>query len=228
MKTNTDRPKRTIKSYASRIRMTPKQKAALQSYWTEFGVEFAQEQLQLTDLFHNQAPVILEIGFGLGSCLVELAKRHPQINFIGIEVYLAGIGATLAAINEHNLQNVRLMRADAVQVLQQMIPPESLAAILLFFPDPWPKRRHHKRRIVQADFVELVHSKLIAGGYFHLATDVLDYAIHMDEVVKSSPGFHNYQKDMSNQAFLGRPRSKFELRAIRKDILITDLVFLKK
>lgn len=225
---DSNRPKRTIKSFASRVRLTPKQKLALAAHRSQFVVNNQGDGVKFIDIFERPAPTIIEIGFGMGNCLIELAQNYPDINFVGIEVYLAGLGATLATINELGLKNIKLYQGDAVEILKHQIPPESLAAVLLFFPDPWPKRRHHKRRIVQPDFVDIVDRCLLPGGYFHLATDVADYANHMAQVVNSHVRFHTYQTDVHDLVFLGRPKSKFELRAKRKDCVITDLVFVKQ
>lgn len=225
---DSNRPKRTIKSFASRVRLTPKQKLALTTHRSQFVINNQEDGVKFRGIFERQAPTVIEIGFGMGNCLVELAQNNPQVNFIGIEVYLAGIGATLAAIDELGLKNIKLYQGDAVEILKHQIPDESLTAVLLFFPDPWPKRKHHKRRIVQPDFVDTVHRCLLPGGYFHLATDVADYANHMAQVVNSHHQFHNYQNDVHDLPFLGRPKSKFELRAKRKDCAITDLVFVKQ
>lgn len=223
-----NRPKRTVKSFASRVRLTPKQKLALATYRPHFVVNNQENEVRFAELFEKSAPTVIEIGFGMGNCLIELAQSHPEINFIGIEVYLAGIGATLAAINELGLKNIKLFQGDAFEILKNQIPPDSLMAVLLFFPDPWPKRKHHKRRIVQPDFVDRVHGCLLPGGYFHLATDVADYANHMAQVVNSHLQFHNFKKDSHDLEYLGRPKSKFESRAKRKDCDITDLVFVKQ
>lgn len=223
-----NRPLRTVKSFVKRARVTPKQQHALDFYWPLYGIEPNEGAIDYPFLFNRQAPTILEIGFGMGISLIELARTHPEFNFIGIEVHVAGIGATLAAINELKLTNLLLLNGDAVPYLEKYLPKSSLAGVLLFFPDPWPKTRHHKRRIVQPKFVELVYSVLANQGYFHLATDVADYAEHMRRVVKCHPGFHNTNQGSEIGIKVQRPSSKFELRAKRKGDAITDLVFIKQ
>lgn len=225
--TTFERPRRNIKSYVCRSRMTNKQRLAIEDFWPEFGIDNVTEALDLSKVFMRNAPVILEIGFGMGDSLIQLAKSYPEVNFMGIDVHRSGIGAALIALQEQGLTNVKIFCADAIEILEKCFYPETFAAILLFFPDPWPKRRHHKRRIVQSPFVELVHSRLQSGGYFHLATDVTDYANHMLEVVKSHPGFHNRKYREIQFSYLDRPKTKFELRGEDQGNLITDLVFIK-
>jgi tRNA (guanine-N7-)-methyltransferase len=221
-------PLRTVKSYVCRARVTQKQRKALDNYWPVFGVESTDQVIDFKNLFNRTAPTMLEIGFGMGKSLLEFAKSNPEINFIGIDVHMAGIGAVLSEINDHHLTNIRLFKKDAIHILQNCISNESLDAVLLFFPDPWPKKRHQKRRIVQPNFVNLVHSKLQPGAYFHLATDIEEYAEQMIEVVNCHGGFHNHKDQIVESRHLIRPKTKFELRGERKGHTISDLVYLKR
>ena len=208
------RPLRRIRSFVRRQgRLTKGQQLALDQYWPEMGVEFQPEPLDLTGLFGRDAPVVLEIGFGMGASLVTMAQNNPQQNFLGIEVHAPGVGACLASAKEANVENLRVMCHDAVEVLEKMIPDNSLRMVQLFFPDPWHKARHNKRRIVQTPFAELVMRKLKLGGVFHMATDWDAYAEHMLEVMNSIDGYKNQSE---TQDYVPRPETrpltKFEQR----------------
>jgi tRNA (guanine-N7-)-methyltransferase len=170
--------------------MTPAQRTAIERRWPTYGLE-GGDLLDLDAVFGRRAARGMEIGFGNGETLVGLAESHPERDYLGVDVYEPGIGRILAAIAEKRLTNVRLLRGDAVDVLRDHIAPASLDTVLLLFPDPWPKKRHHKRRLVQADFVELVASRLEPGGRFHLATDWQDYAEHMLAVLETEDAFVN-------------------------------------
>jgi tRNA (guanine-N7-)-methyltransferase len=229
-KDNNSAKLRTIRSFVRRAgRVTPRQKLALDNLWARYGIEPAAGILNFTQIFGRQAPTALEIGFGNGQTLLSLAARDPQTNFIGIEVHVPGVGALLAGIEEQGLTNIRVLQADAIEVLNHNIPDGSLSAVYLFFPDPWHKKRHHKRRIVQVDFVKLLHRKLIAGGIFHMATDWQEYAEHMLATLESDPNF-------TNQAGIGnysakpdyRPTTKFEQRGERLGHGVWDLIFSSK
>jgi len=181
---------RPIRSFVKRQgRMTPGQKRALNDHWQEYGVDYGDRILDFAELFTRAAPVVLEIGFGNGDNLVAMARRHPQQNFLGIEVHEPGVGACIMKIVEHELRNVRVMRHDAVEVLRHMMADHSLSRVNLFFPDPWHKKRHRKRRIVQRDFVQLLAEKLLPGGIFHVATDWENYAEHIAEVLSNTAEF---------------------------------------
>lgn len=218
--------KREIRSYVLRSRMTSLQITSLEQYWSLYGVDLDNQMLNFSSLFNRDASVIIEIGFGMGSSLITMAKMYPEINFLGIEVHKPGIGALLAKIVENKLSNVRVIADNAVKVLQQAIPDNSLLGVLVFFPDPWPKRRHHKRRLVQAEFVQAVENKLQPGGYLHLATDVIGYANHMAAIVSSQANLTIINKNKSGD-LLTRPKTKFEQRGERLEHSITDLCFLK-
>jgi len=221
------RPLRRIRSFVRRQgRLTKGQQLALDQYWPEMGVEFQPEPLNLTRLFGRDAPVVLEIGFGMGASLVTMAQNNPQQNFLGIEVHAPGVGACLASAKEANVENLRVMCHDAVEVLEKMIPDNSLRMVQLFFPDPWHKARHNKRRIVQTPFAELVMRKLKLGGVFHMATDWEAYAEHMLEVMNSIDGYKNQS---ATQDYVPRPETrpltKFEQRGQRLGHGVWDLMF---
>jgi tRNA (guanine-N7-)-methyltransferase len=175
---------RSIRSYVLRAgRITQAQQRALEQHWPRFGVEFQPEVLDLARLFGRAAPCTLEIGFGNGEHLLERALAQPQRNFLGVEVHRPGIGHLLLAAANSGAANLRVIAHDAVEVLREQIAPGSLDEVQLLFPDPWPKKRHHKRRIVQHDFVTLIASRLGDGGRLHLATDWEPYAVEMLQVL---------------------------------------------
>ncbi|MBE5203742.1 tRNA (guanosine(46)-N7)-methyltransferase TrmB [Pectobacterium sp. FL60-S17] len=221
------RPMRRIRSFVRRQgRLTNGQQLALDNYWPVMGMEYQTELVDFNALFGRDAPVVLEIGFGMGASLVTMAAQHPEQNFLGIEVHLPGVGACLAAAQEAGISNLRVMCHDAVDVLMNMIPDGSLSMVQLFFPDPWHKARHNKRRIVQVPFVQLVQSKLKVGGVFHMATDWEPYAQHMLEVMTSVTEYRNLS---NNNEYVERPESrpltKFEARGQRLGHGVWDLMF---
>lgn len=209
-------------------RLTKGQAAAIDENWNEMGVDFSTNVFNLNSLFAKPAPTVLEIGFGMGKSLVEMATNCPDLNFIGIEVHKPGVGACIADAVENNLSNLKVMEHDAVEVLKHCIPDNSLHRLQLYFPDPWHKKRHHKRRIVQPEFVALVRSKLCNGGIFHMATDWEPYAEHMLEVMKTADGFKN---TASSNDFCPRPDyrpvTKFEVRGEKLGHGVWDLLFSK-
>ncbi|MGL9774560.1 MAG: tRNA (guanosine(46)-N7)-methyltransferase TrmB [Sodalis sp. (in: enterobacteria)] len=220
---------RRIRSFVRRQgHLTKGQQHALDTLWPAMGTDYQAQPLDLTALFGRVAPVTLEIGFGMGASLVTMAAAHPEQNFIGIEVHLPGVGACLTSAQEAGVSNLRVMCHDAVEVLEQMIPDASLALVQLYFPDPWHKARHNKRRIIQAPFVELVGRKLAAGGVFHMATDWQPYAEHMLVVVSDAAFFRNLS---STGDYVPRPASrpltKFEQRGQRLGHGVWDLMFAK-
>ncbi|WP_233961788.1 tRNA (guanosine(46)-N7)-methyltransferase TrmB [Pectobacterium versatile] len=221
------RPMRRIRSFVRRQgRLTNGQQLALDNYWPVMGVEYQTEQVDFNALFGRDAPVVLEIGFGMGASLVTMAAQHPEQNFLGIEVHLPGVGACLAAAQEAGISNLRVMCHDAIEVLMNMLPDGSLSMVQLFFPDPWHKARHNKRRIVQVPFVQLVQRKLKVGGVFHMATDWEPYAQHMLEVMTSVTEYRNLS---NNNEYVERPESrpltKFEARGQRLGHGVWDLMF---
>lgn len=219
---------RRIRSFVRREgRLTKGQEKAIEECWPTMGIEFVQQRLDWKEVFGNDNPVVLEIGFGMGASLVEMAKNAPEKNFIGIEVHSPGVGACLASAQEAGVTNLRVMCHDAVEVFEHMIPDNSLTTLQLFFPDPWHKKRHHKRRIVQLGFAEMVRQKLIVGeGIFHMATDWENYAEHMIEVMNEAPGFENIATDGD---FIPRPDerplTKFEARGHRLGHGVWDIKF---
>jgi tRNA (guanine-N7-)-methyltransferase len=220
-------PFRTVRSFVRRQgRITAAQERALAALWPRFGVEPGDAALDLDALFGRQAPRVLEIGFGDGDNLLAMAEANPGTDYLGIEVHRPGVGRLLMHVGEKGLTNVRVMCTDAVEVLNRQIPDDALDAVLLFFPDPWHKKRHHKRRIVQPEFADLVRRKLVMGGRFHMATDWEDYACHMLAVMNAAPGFHN----LSPQGdYVARPDyrilTKFERRGQRLGHGVWDLMF---
>ncbi|WP_337011804.1 tRNA (guanosine(46)-N7)-methyltransferase TrmB [Pantoea sp. AS142] len=221
------RPLRRIRSFVRRQgRLTKGQQQALDTLWPVMGVEYQPEPIDLPALFGREAPVTLEIGFGMGASLVTMAQNTPHQNFLGIEVHAPGVGACLAAAKDADVQNLRVMCHDAVEVLEKMIPDNSLRMVQLFFPDPWHKARHNKRRIVQVPFAELVMRKLKLGGVFHMATDWEAYAEHMLEVMNSIDGYCN-QSEQQNYVPRPetRPLTKFEQRGQRLGHGVWDLMF---
>lgn len=221
------RPMRRIRSFVRRQgRLTKGQQHALDNFWPVMGVEYQPEPVDLVSLFGRDAPVVLEIGFGMGASLVTMAGNNPEQNFLGIEVHSPGVGACLSSAHEANVENLRVMCHDAVDVLDKMIPDNSLRMVQLFFPDPWHKARHNKRRLVQVPFAELVMRKLKLGGVFHMATDWEAYAEHMLEVMSSIAGYKNQSE---TQNYVPRPESrpltKFEQRGQRLGHGVWDLMF---
>jgi tRNA (guanine-N7-)-methyltransferase len=219
--------RREIRSYVMRAgRMTDGQQRGLDDGWPKFGLLLADGMREFDQVFARQAPRTLEIGFGMGQSLLEMAKAAPEQDFIGIEVHRPGVGALLNSLLTENVSNVRVYSCDALDVLKNCVADASLDRLMLFFPDPWHKSRHHKRRIVQPEFAQLVRSKLKVGGVFHLATDWEQYAEHMLEVLNVAPGFRNLSED---QTWVPRPSerpvTKFERRGERLGHGVGDLKF---
>lgn len=219
-------PRRGIRSFVRREgRITPAQKRALAAGWPRYGLD-PDGFVDLGEAFGRDSERVLEIGFGMGDALLQMAQARPDRDFIGIEVYEAGLGRLLSRLMAREVGNVRILRGDAAEVLPRCIENSSLAAVALYFPDPWPKKRHHKRRLVQPAFASLVAAKLTPGGRFLLATDWEDYAEHMLRVLESTP-------QLSNEAGAGcysprsdeRPQTKFERRGERLGHNILDLAF---
>ncbi len=224
---NTER--RTIRSYVLRAgRITEAQKRALAELLPRTGIPFAPQPLDLDAVFGRRAPRVLEIGFGNGDTLVELAAASPGTDFIGVEVHPPGIGHCLIAAEQRGLANVRVVAHDAVEVLEHMIPPAALDEVLLYFPDPWPKKRHHKRRIVQPAFAGLVAGRLKPGGRFKLATDWEPYAAWMLEVLNASPDLANAAADGGCVERPERGATRFERRGRRLGHRVFDLEFVRR
>lgn len=190
--------------------MTPAQQRALNELWPRYGIDFAREPLDFDEAFGRTARRVLEIGFGNGDLLASVAATHGDTDFIGVEVHEPGVGHCLLQLETLGLTNVRLICHDAIEVLQHQVPDAALNQINLFFPDPWPKKRHHKRRIVQPTFLALIHRKLAPEGLFHVATDWANYAEHIEETVSRNALFEPAATDAAT-----RPETKFELRGKR-------------
>jgi len=222
-------PKRAIRSFVLREgRMTDSQKNAITDNWPSYGLDPGTETLDFEKTFQRQAPTFLEIGFGMGGSLVAMAEAAPENNYIGIEVHRPGVGRLLQDVKEKQLTNIKVYNHDAVEILKQNIADESLEGVFLFFPDPWPKAKHHKRRIVQPAFAALVASKLKPGGFFHMATDWEHYAESMLEVMNAMPMYTNQSSEggaVEKPDY--RPLTKFELRGKRLGHGIWDLVFVR-
>lgn len=227
--TGTDKPKhmRTVRSFVLRTgRMTEGQQNAMAAVWPRMGLNVADGKLDLAQTFGREAPVVLEIGFGMGDSLVEMAKAQPEKNYIGIEVHTPGVGRLLSNADEAGLTNIRVFEHDAVEVLDQCIPDGSLDTLQLFFPDPWHKKKHHKRRIVQPAFAQAIRKKLKVGGVFHMATDWENYAEHMMEVMSAAEGYNNVAGDgQYSPQPEWRPVTKFQKRGERLGHGVWDLMF---
>ena len=218
---------RTIRSFVKREgRLTAGQQRALDVLWPEFGIDYSTNTLDFTQLFDKPAPVVLEIGFGNGDSLFQMAQNHPDRNYIGIEVHRPGVGHLLQLIETHNLKNLKIICHDAVDVIEQQIADNSLDRVQLFFPDPWHKKKHNKRRIVQEKFINLLAKKIKIDGFLHMATDWQDYAEHMLEVLMKNSNFENTSADNTYVPRPDdRPVTKFEKRGHRLGHGVWDLIF---
>lgn len=218
-------PRTAIRSFVLRAgRMGPGQQRALKELGPHHLLPFAPQPLDLDGTFGRRAPRVLEIGFGMGDATAQVAAARPGTDFIGIEVHVSGVGALLKRIGELGLTNLRIVQHDAVPVLEQMIPPHSLAGVHLWFPDPWHKKKHHKRRLVQPAFVALAVSRLAPGGYLHCATDWQPYAEQMLDVLSGAPGLANTAAGYAPRP-AWRPQTKFEARGVKLGHGVWDLVF---
>jgi len=209
---------RRIRSYVLRQgRTTPSQQRALEELFPRYGIAYAAAPIDPQAVFGRAAPLVLEIGSGMGETTAAIAQSHPETDFIAVEVHGPGVGSLLKKIEELDLKNLRIIRHDAVEVLETMIPEGALAGIHLFFPDPWPKKRHHKRRLVQPELASLLARKLAAGGVLHAATDWVDYAEHMESVLGAEPLLERLPAGAS------RPMTKFERRGLKLGHEVRDL-----
>lgn len=220
---------RRIRSFVLRTgRMTEGQKRAYDLHWPSKGLELKNGAIVLPEVFGRDAPVVLEIGFGMGDSLAQMAAAEPDKDFIGVEVHSPGVGRLMHLIDESGIENLRAYCDDAVEVLEQCIADNSLSRVQIYFPDPWHKKRHHKRRLVQPEFVQLLRRKLKPGGVIHLATDWENYAEHMMLVMSGAEGFRNTQGE---GVFAPRPDyrpvTKFEKRGERLGHGVWDLLFEK-
>jgi tRNA (guanine-N7-)-methyltransferase len=217
-----------IRSFVLRQgRFSPGQQRAYAELLPRFGVPFQPQPIEFTALFGRSAPVVLEIGSGMGDTTATIAAAHPGVDYLAVEVHTPGVGSLLKLLGEQALTNVRIIQHDAVEVVKEMVAPASLAGIHIFFPDPWPKKRHHKRRILQPAFAGLLAARLAPGGYLHFATDWEEYAAQALEVLGATQGLAN-----SGDGFMprpeGRPRTRFEQRGLKLGHVVNDLYFTKE
>lgn len=220
--------KRHVRSYVVRSgRLTGLQRKAIERHWKSHVVDFSNQSLNLAALFSRAAPVTVEIGFGMGASLINMAQQEPLRNFLGIEVYKPGIGKVLHEIENRGINNLKIICRDAIDVFRFGLNDKSLDRILIFFPDPWHKKRHQKRRLIQTDFVEILSSKLTKDGVLHLATDWEPYAEQMKQVIEASPFFKNKIGGGCYWLNPDRPSTKFEERGKRLGHNVWDLLFVK-
>ncbi len=217
-----------IRSYIRRQgRATAGQKNAIDNAWNKYCLD-ADKTYDYDEVFGRVAPLIVEIGFGNGSSLAEMAQANPDLNYLGIEVHRPGVGSLIMQLEQKGLTNVRIYHHDAIEILEEKIQDHVVAGVHLFFPDPWQKRRHHKRRIVRPSFIELLHKKLVSGGYFHAATDWEHYANDMLKILSSSGQLINTSADNGYSPRPEyRPLTKFENRGLRLGHGVWDLIFKK-
>lgn len=217
---------RGIRSYVLRAgRMTDSQKRALDQHWARYGLEYdAQSKLDLASAFGNSNPIVAEIGFGMGQATWRIAADRPDINYLGLEVHTPGVGRLIHDLDSHGIGNVRIIRHDAVEVFERMIPPASFAGVHLFYPDPWPKKRHHKRRLVRDGLSGLLASRIAPGGYLYFVTDIEDYAAWSLDVLSRTEGLRNrFESFAPRQEW--RPETKFEAHASRDGRGAWELLF---
>ncbi len=214
----------SIRTYRLRgSRITGPQQSALDKYWDAYGIEYSTEFLNISSLFPTAEDVVLEIGFGMGEATALIARDFPNTGFLAVEVHKPGIGKLMARVEELALSNIRIIEGDAHPIITTMIPDKSVDGVHLFFPDPWPKKRHNKRRIVNAEFLALIHPKIKDGGFFHIATDWVPYAEYIEEVFAASPLFTGGVVERPEW----RPVTRFEGQGITKDHQVTDLRYTK-
>jgi tRNA (guanine-N7-)-methyltransferase len=216
-----------LKSFVRRVgHFTEGQKRAYESLSGKFVVPFCEEKIDFSEIFGNTHGVTLEIGFGMGKATVEIAGANPDKNYLGVEVHRPGVGKVLWEIEKRSLSNIRIIEYDAVPVAQKMIPEGSLDAIHIFFPDPWPKKRHHKRRLIQRPFTETLASCLKPGGYLYMVTDWEDYAEYaLEELAAASSLRNKYERFACPQSW--RPQTRFEEKGLQKEHGIREIYFIK-
>lgn len=221
-------PHRLIRTYVLRQgRVTVAQRRACETLLPQFGIPFAPGACDFDRAFGRRAPRFLEIGFGMGETTAAIAAAHPGNDYLGIEVHTPGVGSLLKRIAELGITNVRVIRHDAVDVLSQMIAPDSLAGAHIFFPDPWPKKRHHKRRLIQAPFAALLATRLRAGAYVHIATDWHEYAEQILAVLSAEPMLENTAPGYARRPEY-RPQTKFESRGLKLGHGVWDIIFRRR
>jgi len=217
---------RRIRSFVLRQgRLTKGQERALQTAWPTFGIEYTDQTLDVNQAFgRTESKKILEIGFGMGDATAKIAQTLPDCDFLAVEVHTPGVGSLLKLMQEGDIHNIRIIQHDAVEVLQNMLADASLDGVHIFFPDPWHKKRHHKRRLIQAEFVQLLCAKLKAGAYIHVATDWQEYAEWVLEVLQGESQLQNTASDYAEKPSY-RPLTKFENRGLKLGHGVWDLVF---
>jgi len=214
----------SVRTYRLRgSRITGPQQSALDKYWGIYGMEYSEDPIDIPRLFPDAKNVILEIGFGMGEATALIGRDFPETGFVAVEVHKPGIGKLMARIEELELKNIRIIEGDAHPILKTMIADKTVDGIHLFFPDPWPKKRHHKRRIVNQEFLKLIHSKIKDCGYIHIATDWVPYAETIQEVFAASPLFIGGVVERPEW----RPVTRFEGQGITKDHQVNDLRYTK-
>ncbi|GHD67128.1 tRNA (guanosine(46)-N7)-methyltransferase TrmB [Jeongeupia chitinilytica] len=219
---------RRIRSFVLRQgHLSAGQERALADFGPRFCIPYAAEALDLAAAFGREAPRVLEIGFGMGQATAEIAAGRPDTDFLGVEVHTPGVGSLLKLIGEQGIGNIRIVQHDAVEVIEHMLTPDSLDGVHIYFPDPWHKKRHNKRRLVQPDFIRQLLSRVKVGGYLHLATDWEDYAVQMLEVLSAEPLLENTADGYAPRPDY-RPLTKFENRGIKLGHGVWDLVFRRK
>lgn len=217
-----------IRSFVHRrSHITLGQQEALDRLLPKWSIPYQASRLDVERAFGRAAPTILEIGFGMGETTEKIATSRPGDNFLGVEVFNAGVGAMLKRIEESGLQNIRIIQHDAVEVARDMILPDTLAGVHIYFPDPWPKTRHHKRRLIQPEFIKLLASRIAPGGYIHCATDWENYAQQMLAVLGAEPSLANTCEGYAPRPEF-RPQTKFETRGLRLGHGVWDLMFTRK
>ncbi|MEO9121772.1 MAG: tRNA (guanosine(46)-N7)-methyltransferase TrmB [Burkholderiaceae bacterium] len=217
-----------IRSFVHRrSHITPAQQEALERLASQWTLPYRARILNIEQAFVRVAPTVLEIGFGMGETTEKIAASRSENNFLGVEVFNAGVGALLKRIELSGLQNIRIIQHDAVEVLRDMIAPDCLAGVHIYFPNPWPKTRHHKRRLIQAPFIDLLTSRIMPGGYIHCATDWENYAEQMLTVLGAEPRLSNTSQGYAPRPDF-RPQTKFETRGLRLGHGVRDLIFIRK
>jgi tRNA (guanine-N7-)-methyltransferase len=217
-----------IRSFVNRrSHITQGQQEAIDAFLTKWSLAYRPSLLNLTETFERDAPTILEIGFGMGETTEKIALARPNDNFLGVEVFNAGVGALLKRIEASSLNNIRIIQHDAVEVLRDMLAPQSLAGVHIYFPDPWPKTRHHKRRLIQPPLIELLASRMAPGAYIHCATDWQHYAEQMLAVLSAETSLQNTCEGFAPRPEF-RPLTKFENRGLRLGHGVWDVIFKKR
>lgn len=220
-------PLGTIRSFVLRAgRMSDAQRRSYETLAPQYCIPYEKQTIDPSTLFGKKQPIIVEIGFGMGSATALIAEQNPSINYIGIEVHRPGVGKLLWEIEKRGLKNIRIIEHDAVEVLQDMLPPASVDGFHVFFPDPWPKKRHHKRRLIKRPFTDLLVSRMKQGAYFYMATDWADYGTWALEELSATPGLENpYNGFAPRQAW--RPETKFEKKGLEKEHRVYEIYMIR-